>query len=50
MRQSVETAPPAAPTTMDISGGANQVGVRSFAEKEPTLEDVFMLVTKGLVT
>ena len=29
---------------------ANRVGVRSFAEKEPTLEDVFMLVTKGLVT
>ncbi len=28
----------------------NNVGVRSFAEKEPTLEDVFMLVTKGLVT
>lgn len=27
-----------------------QVAVRSFAEKEPTLEDVFMLVTKGLVT
>ncbi|MEZ6096126.1 MAG: ABC transporter ATP-binding protein [Pirellulaceae bacterium] len=26
------------------------VGVSSFAEKEPTLEDVFMLVTKGLVT
>ncbi|MBX3411078.1 MAG: ABC transporter ATP-binding protein [Pirellulales bacterium] len=26
------------------------VAVRSFAEKEPTLEDVFMLVTKGLVT
>jgi ABC-2 type transport system ATP-binding protein len=26
------------------------VGVRSFSEKEPTLEDVFMLVTKGLVT
>ena len=25
------------------------VGIRSFAEKEPTLEDVFMLVTKGLV-
>ncbi len=22
----------------------------SFAEKEPTLEDVFMMVTKGLVT
>jgi ABC-2 type transport system ATP-binding protein len=29
---------------------ANKVGIRSFAEKEPTLEDVFMLVTKGLVT
>lgn len=29
---------------------ANKVGVRSFSEKEPTLEDVFMLVTKGLVT
>lgn len=27
-----------------------RVEVRSFAEKEPTLEDVFMLVTKGLVT
>ena len=27
-----------------------KVGVRSFGEKEPTLEDVFMLVTKGLVT
>jgi len=26
------------------------VRIRSFAEKEPTLEDVFMLVTKGLVT
>jgi ABC-2 type transport system ATP-binding protein len=26
-----------------------QVGVRSFADKDPTLEDVFMLVTKGLV-
>jgi ABC-2 type transport system ATP-binding protein len=26
------------------------VEVRSFAQKEPTLEDVFMLVTKGLVT
>ena len=25
------------------------VGVRSYAEKEPSLEDVFMLVTKGLV-
>jgi ABC-2 type transport system ATP-binding protein len=29
---------------------ANQVGIRSFGEREPTLEDVFMLVTKGLVT
>jgi ABC-2 type transport system ATP-binding protein len=29
---------------------ANKVGIRSFAEKEPTLEDVFMMVTKGLVT
>ena len=27
----------------------NKVGIRSFNEKEPTLEDVFMLVTKGLV-
>ena len=27
-----------------------QVGIRSFAEKDPTLEDVFMMVTKGLVT
>jgi ABC-2 type transport system ATP-binding protein len=26
------------------------VGVRSFNDKDPTLEDVFMLVTKGLVT
>jgi ABC-2 type transport system ATP-binding protein len=26
------------------------IGVRSFAEKDPTLEDVFMLVTKGLVS
>ncbi len=26
------------------------VGIRSFAEKEPTLEDVFMMVTKGLVS
>lgn len=26
------------------------VGLVSFAEKEPTLEDVFMMVTKGLVT
>jgi ABC-2 type transport system ATP-binding protein len=25
-------------------------GLVSFADKEPTLEDVFMLVTKGLVT
>jgi ABC-2 type transport system ATP-binding protein len=29
---------------------ANKVGVRSFAEKDPSLEDVFMLVTKGLVS
>ena len=29
---------------------AADVEVRSFAEKEPTLEDVFMLVTKGLVS
>jgi ABC-2 type transport system ATP-binding protein len=27
-----------------------QVGLRSYSEKEPTLEDVFMLVTQGLVT
>jgi ABC-2 type transport system ATP-binding protein len=26
------------------------VGMSSFAQKEPTLEDIFMLVTKGLVT
>ena len=30
-----------------LAGG---VRLRSFAEKDPTLEDVFMLVTKGLVT
>ena len=29
---------------------ANKVKVRSFAERDPTLEDVFMMVTKGLVT
>ena len=29
---------------------AAKVGLVSFADKEPTLEDVFMLVTKGLVT
>jgi ABC-2 type transport system ATP-binding protein len=28
----------------------NKVQLRSFGEKDPTLEDVFMLVTKGLVT
>jgi ABC-2 type transport system ATP-binding protein len=28
----------------------NKVELRSFAEKEPSLEDVFMMVTKGLVT
>ncbi len=26
------------------------VGIRSYAEKDPTLEDVFMMVTKGLVS
>jgi ABC-2 type transport system ATP-binding protein len=26
------------------------IRVRSFNDKDPTLEDVFMLVTKGLVT
>jgi ABC-2 type transport system ATP-binding protein len=29
---------------------AEGVKLRSFAEKDPTLEDVFMLVTKGLVS
>ena len=29
---------------------AQRVGVRSYSEKEPTLEDVFMMVTQGLVT
>ena len=29
---------------------AADCGLVSFAEKEPTLEDVFMMVTKGLVT
>ena len=29
---------------------ANQVEIRSYADKDPTLEDVFMLVTKGLVS
>jgi len=28
----------------------NKVTIRSFAERDPTLEDVFMMVTKGLVT
>ena len=28
----------------------NQVGIRSFGEKDPSLEDIFMLVTKGLVS
>lgn len=28
----------------------NEVEVHSYAEKEPTLEDVFMMVTKGLVS
>lgn len=29
---------------------SNEVEVKNFAEKEPTLEDVFMMVTKGLVS
>jgi ABC-2 type transport system ATP-binding protein len=29
-----------------VEGG---VKMRSFSDKDPTLEDVFMLVTKGLV-
>jgi ABC-2 type transport system ATP-binding protein len=29
---------------------ASNCGLLSFADREPTLEDVFMLVTKGLVT
>lgn len=29
---------------------SSDVGLISFADKEPTLEDVFMMVTKGLVT
>ncbi|MCH8044325.1 MAG: DUF4162 domain-containing protein, partial [Planctomycetes bacterium] len=29
---------------------AQNVRLRSFAQKEPTLEDVFMMVTKGLVS
>jgi len=28
----------------------NKVEIRNFAEKDPSLEDVFMMVTKGLVT
>lgn len=48
--------------TIEYAGGDNEVqrlmrslvaanvGLISFADKEPTLEDVFMLVTKGLVT
>jgi len=28
----------------------NDVHIRNFSEKDPTLEDVFMMVTKGLVT
>ena len=48
--------------TLEIDGDDNDVerllrqlanddcGLVSFAEKEPTLEDVFMMVTKGLVT
>jgi hypothetical protein len=29
---------------------AQKVKLHSFGEKDPTLEDVFMMVTKGLVT
>jgi ABC-2 type transport system ATP-binding protein len=29
---------------------SSECGLLAFAEKEPTLEDVFMMVTKGLVT
>ncbi len=29
---------------------ANRVGISSFYEREPTLEDVFMMITKGLVS
>jgi hypothetical protein len=29
---------------------ADGCGLISYAEKEPTLEDVFMMVAKGLVT
>ena len=29
---------------------SNEVEVFSYAQKEPTLEDVFMMVTKGLVS
>jgi ABC-2 type transport system ATP-binding protein len=29
---------------------SNRVGITSYADREPTLEDVFMMVTKGLVT
>jgi ABC-2 type transport system ATP-binding protein len=48
--------------TVELAGGdadvqrllrqlvAANVGLVSFADKEPTLEDVFMMVTKGLVT
>lgn len=48
--------------TIELEGGDEQVAslleqllaggvrLRSYAEKDPTLEDVFMLVTKGLVT
>ena len=35
---------------LDLLKREHGVQMRSFAEKEPTLEDVFMLVTKGLVS
>jgi ABC-2 type transport system ATP-binding protein len=58
--RSVEEGPRGA--TVEYAGGdaevarllhalvAGRVGLVSFAEREPSLEDVFMLVTKGLVT
>ncbi len=50
------------PITVELAGSDGEVAslleqlmargvrLRSFAEKDPTLEDVFMMVTKGLVT
>ncbi len=50
-RVTIEFTSPAHDTTALLKELiAKDVDIRSFAEKEPTLEDVFMLVTKGLVT